>query len=130
MQDTACEQRQLRQGFGVFVGVVAHLFDDGARADLGFHPGFEDGFGGRPQVELGVEAAAQAFDVEEGFLQEDELRLDVHVKAARGLEEADEEGAEGDFFDGFAEDGFADFADGSFEVGHAGIARHPARLDV
>ena len=54
----------------------------------------------------------------------------MHVEAARGLEEADEEGAEGDFFDGFAEDGFGDFADGGFEVGDAGIARDPAGFDV
>ena len=58
LQDACGEQRQLRQGFGVFVRVVAHLFEYGARPDLSFHPRFEHRFGGRPQVEFGVEAAA------------------------------------------------------------------------
>eukprot|EP01035_Chromulina_nebulosa_P038697 gene38697-52277_t len=42
-------------------------------ANLLGHPVFQIRLGGFPQVQVGVELAAQAFDVEQGFLQQHEL---------------------------------------------------------
>src|SRR3981081_7610 len=42
------------------------------------HPALEIGSAGRPKIEIGVEVPAEAFDVQQRFLQQYELRLDFN----------------------------------------------------
>ncbi|MNT63518.1 hypothetical protein D3C72_2013420 [compost metagenome] len=83
-------------------GQVRDLFDlavqvlqQGLGADPLAHPTLQERLGGAPQVQLGVELTTQAFDVEQGLLQQHQLRLNFHVEAARGLEQAHQHLAEG-----------------------------------
>ena len=48
-----------------------------APASLVVHPLLEERLGGLPQVEVGIELATEPFDVEQGFLQRYQLRLDL-----------------------------------------------------
>src|SRR5262247_4639101 len=75
------EARQLRQRRGPVRRLAAQVAEEPAPADLLVHPAFEIRLGGAPQVELRVELAAEALDVEQRLLQHDELRLDAHVEA-------------------------------------------------
>ena len=59
-----------------------------------------------------------------------QLRLPFHVEAARGLEQAQQEVAEGDVFQRPLENRFTHSTDGGFEFVHPGIRRYPAGLDV
>ncbi len=54
------------------------------------------GLRGAPQVQLRVELAPQAFDVEQGLLQQHELGLDLDIEAARGLEQPHQHQAQRD----------------------------------
>jgi hypothetical protein len=99
-------------------------------ADLLGHPAFQIGLGGLPQVEVGIELAAQAFDVEQRLLQQHQLRLHFHVEAARGLEQAQQHLAERDVLQRTVEDRFAAGAHGRFQFIDAGFLRRPAGLDV
>ncbi|MNW19602.1 hypothetical protein D3C71_2196630 [compost metagenome] len=53
---------------------------------------------GVPQVEVRVQLAAEAFDVQQGFLQKNKLRLHFHVEAPCGLEQAHQHLTEGNIF--------------------------------
>ncbi|MNL76122.1 hypothetical protein D3C87_2020390 [compost metagenome] len=68
--------------------LALHVADQGFRADAFAHPAFEERLRGVPQIEVRVQLTAQAFDVQQGFLQQNQLRLHFHVEAARGLEQA------------------------------------------
>src|SRR5437764_1003047 len=57
------QPRQRRQVVCVARRLVLEAVEETAPADLLVHPAFEEGLRGAPQVELGVELAAQAFDV-------------------------------------------------------------------
>src|SRR5210317_78078 len=72
---------QLRQ-------VFANVFQYCAPAHLLVHPLSEHGMSGFPQVELGIELPAKPFDVEECFVQQDHLRLNLNVEALRDAEQA------------------------------------------
>src|SRR5205807_4067797 len=74
--------------------------------------------------------APESLDVEEGLLQHDELRLDLDVEAARGLEQAHERPSKGDFLQGAVEERFAHSANRALELVHSRIGRHPARLEM
>ena len=99
-------------------------------ADLLVHPALEEGLGGAPQVELGVELAAQALDVQQRLLQQHQLRLDLDIEAARGLEQPHQHLAERDVLERAVEMRLADRADRAFELVGPGGRRHPAGLDV
>ena len=105
-------------------------FDQAGPTHLAVHPGFEKGLGGVPEVELGVELAAQALDVEQGFLQQHQLRLDFDVEATRGLEQPHQHLAQRDVFERPVEMRLADGTDGALQRVDPGIGRHPARFDV
>lgn len=47
----------------------AQLPRHGAHAELLLHPALQEGFGGFPEVEIGIELAPQALDVEQGLFQ-------------------------------------------------------------
>src|SRR5438045_7357439 len=82
------EARQLRQRVRPVRRLLAQRAQHAAPADLLAHPALEKRCRRGPQVEVRIELASQAFDVEQGLLQHDELRLDLDVEAARGLEQA------------------------------------------
>ena len=88
------QPRQLRQHFAPERQFLADPAHQAAPADLFRHPAFEEGFCRLPQVEVWVEVAAQAFDIEQGFLQQHQLRLDFDVEAPRSLEQPQQHFAE------------------------------------
>ena len=53
------------------------------------HPALEIGLTGAPEVEIRVQLAAEAFDIEQGFLQQNQLRLYFHIEASCHLEQTD-----------------------------------------
>ena len=57
------------------------------KADLLVHPALEERLRRHPEVEIGIELAPEALDVEQRLLQQHELRLDLHVEATRRLEQ-------------------------------------------
>ena len=63
-----------------------------------------------PQVELRVELAAEALDLQQRLLQQDQLRLHAHVEAARDLEQAHQHLRERDLRQRLVEDRLADRA--------------------
>ena len=94
------------------------------------HPALQIGLAGAPEVQIRVQLAAQPFDVQQGLLQQHQLRLDFHVEAAGGLEQAQQQLAEGDVFQRALEDRLADAANRRFKFVHAGVSRYPARVDM
>ena len=124
------QARQLRQQVDEARRLLLQLLDQAAPADLLFHPALEERLGGAPQVELRVEVATEALDVQQRLLQQHELRLDLDVEAARGLEQAQQHLAERDVLERPVELRLADGADRPFELVDPRLRRHPAALDV
>ncbi|CWP22091.1 Uncharacterised protein [Neisseria meningitidis] len=111
-------------------GFVFEVAPKGFRADLPVHPFHQKRFGGFPQVQIGIELAAQAFDVEQRFLQQHKLRLDFDIEAAADFKQAHQHQAEGNLRNRFVEHRFAHGADGGFQFFRTRVGRHPARFDV
>ena len=125
------EARKLRQRARPERRLVAHLLREAAHA----RPARSSqrsriGCARAPQVEVGIELAAEALDLQQRLLQQHELRLDLHAEAPRDLEEAHQQLAEVDLLQRPVEDRLAHRADRALELVHARVARHPARLDV
>src|SRR5207248_3864715 len=124
------EAWKLRQRRRPVQRLAAHSAHEGAPADLLTHPALEERLRRGPQIELRIELAAEAFDVERRLLQHDELRLDFDVEAPRSLEKAQEQPAEVDFLQRPREHRLAHRADRRLELVDAGAGRHPACLEV
>ncbi len=122
--------RQFRQVGQQARQVLLRIADERAYAHALVHPLLDERLGGGPQVQLWVELAAQALDVQQGLLQQHQLRLDLHVEASRGLEQAQQDLAKGDLVQRALEDRFAHGADGRLEFVDAGVLRHPAGFHV
>jgi len=86
LQKVVHQARQFRQELGIARRFGHQLVPQFFGTHLVEHPRFQERFGGAPQIQFGVELTAQAFDVEQGFLQQHELRLNLDIEAARGLE--------------------------------------------
>ena len=56
-------------------------------ADLFRHPALQVRLCGGPQIKIRIEVAAKPLDIQQGLLQHDQLRLDLHVEAPRGLKQ-------------------------------------------
>src|SRR6266511_6215326 len=110
------QARQLRQHRRPARRLVAKRAQEALPSDLLAHPVLEKRLGDGPQVEIRVELAPEPLDVEERLLQHDELRLDLDVEAARGLEQANERPAEGDFLQRPVEERLAHRADRALEL--------------
>ncbi len=67
------------------------------------HPLVKERCGGLPEVELPIELSTNALDVEQRFLEQDQLRLDGHIKSLGGLKERHKELAKFDLSHGLAE---------------------------
>ena len=72
--------RQLLQASIVSGRWVAHALQHGARAHPFAHPLPQNRLRGLPQIELGIQLAAQPLDVEQRLLQQDQLRLNCMSK--------------------------------------------------
>ena len=85
---------------------------------------------GGPDVDGRVQQTAYAFDVEQGLLQQDQLRLQGQLVAARDLEQLDHDFGQRNFAQGTREVGLANGADRRLEFVHAHVGRHPAGTQV
>ncbi len=94
------------------------------------HPALEIRLAGAPQIQVRIQLAAQTLDVEQGLLQQHQLRLHFHVEAPCHLEQPDQQLTEGDVFQRLLEDGLAHGTDRRLELVDLGFRRHPARIDV
>ncbi len=63
-------------------------------------------------------------------MQQNQLRLDFHIEAARGLEQTHQHLTKGNILERLLENWLADRTDGRFELIELGLCRHPARIDV
>ena len=124
------QARQLGQDFGVARCLKFQLVPQALRAHLFEHPLFQEGLGRAPQIQIGVKLAAQPFDVEQRFLQQHQLRLNFHLKAARGLEQAHQHHAQRNLGQRAIKVGLADAANRCFQCLDAGGGRHPAAFNV
>ena len=121
---------QFGQEFGVTRGLGFQLANQLLGADLLQHPLLQKRLGRGPQVQIGVQFAAQPLNIEQRFLQQHQLRLDFHMKTARGLEQTHQHHTQGDFLQRPVEIGFTDRAHRSLQLIDPGAGRHPAGLDV
>src|SRR5688500_3557558 len=124
------EARDLRQGCGPERRLVADRAHQAAPAHLLAHPALEKWLRALPKVEVRVELAPEALDVEQRLLQHDELRLHLDVEASRGLKKAQQQFAEVDLFQRPREHRLADGANRGLELVDARGRGHPARVEV
>src|ERR1700722_16327673 len=108
----------------------ANFLEDGARMRALAHPLAQHRLRGLPEVEFGVQLSAQAFDIEQGLLQQDELRLNPHVETARGFEQPQQYLCERDFLQRLVVNRLAHGAHRRIEFIHPGTLGHPAAFDV
>ena len=104
--------------------------DQPRRADAFAHPGLEVGLRGAPQIQIRIQLSAQTFNVQEGFLQQNELGLHFHIEPPCGLEQAQQEVAERDILQRLLEDGFANSTYGRLKLVHWRVGRYPAGLNM
>ena len=81
-----------------------------------------------PDVEIGIEAARHAFHHHHGLLQQHQLRLGLHVEAARGLEQLPQQPRHRDVAGASAEDRLADGAQGLGEGLDRMLRRHESEI--
>src|SRR5579864_1829355 len=124
------EPRQLRQRLDERRRFREKSPPQRAKADLVLHPALEKRLRGHPQVEIRIELAPEAFDVQQRLLEQYELWLDLDVEAARRTEELHEDFAERNFLQRPVEDRLAHDADFAFELVDARVRGHPSRLEV
>ena len=74
--------------------------------------------------------ATQAFDVEQRFLQQYQLRLDFDIEATADFKQAHQHQAEGNLRNRFVEHRLAHGADSRFQFFRPRVGRYPARFDV
>jgi len=113
LRQALCILHQLRQIMSqpaqrtqAFGGAAQHRF----RPHLFVHPFFGHGAGRFPNVEIGVQPTAHPFHHHHGLLQQDQLRLGLHVETARGLEQLRQKPGDRNVARALAEDRLADGA--------------------
>jgi hypothetical protein len=98
----------------------------GSRAHALAHPLAQVRLRRLPQVQLRIQLPAEAFDIEQGLLQQNQLRLHLHVEASRGLEQAQQHLGEGDFLQRLVENRLAHGAHRRLQLIHPGArGTHP-----
>src|SRR4029453_4223159 len=83
-----------------------------------------------PKVEVGVELAPQAFDVEQRLLQQHELGLDLDIESARRAKELEQHTAERDLGQRPVEDRLQHRPDLGLELVDPRAGWHPSRFEV
>ena len=91
---------------------------------------FQHRLGHGPDVDLRVQLAAHAFDVEQGLLQQDQLRLQGQFVALRGAEQLGQHLGQRDLAERAGEVRLAHRACGGFQFVDADVRGHPAGLHV
>ena len=124
------QTRQLGQGAGQIGRFLLEGTHQTAPANLFAHPALKERLGGFPEIKLRVKLAAKALDIEQGFLQHDQLWLDFDIEAARGLKQAQQNFAEGNILERPVENRFADGADGGLEFIDPGFLGRPAGFNM
>src|SRR5204862_4235677 len=115
-EQPVCKPRQLRQRAGPVRRLALQRANEALPANLVLHPALEVRLCGLPQIEIGVELAAEAFDVQQRLLQQHQLRLDFDVETARGLKQAQKQTAEGNLFQRAGENRLAHGAHRGLEI--------------
>ena len=100
------------------------------RTDLINHPALDDGPCRFPNVKTGIEIARHPFDHHHGFLQQDQLRLQFHVEATRGIKQLLQQLCHGNSIGAAAENGFADGTQRLREQGDRISAWHETRFKM
>ena len=124
------EHRQLRNLMRQFRRVLLQCLPEALGPGALAHPALEIGLGRAPQVQIGIELATQAFDVEQGFLQEYQLWLDFHVEAPRGLKQPQQHLTERDVFERLLQNRLANRADRRSELVGPRAFADPAGFDM
>ena len=130
LHDLLQHLRQDAQRLAQVRELPSQLLGEVATAQTVCRPVVEDRLRGLPDVELGVQLPAQALDVEQRLLQQDQLRLERAVEAPRVSNSRSSTVAEGDVLQRLVEDRLADRAHGRLDLVDARVARHPAGFDV
>ena len=94
------------------------------------HPLLQQRIAGFPQVQFGIELPAQALDVEQRLVQQQHLRLQVHVEFLGGGEDPAQDPSEAAFAQRPGEDRLPDDPEGSLQVLGARIGRDPSPVQV
>ena len=121
---------QFRQSLEQLTGVGGHFPEGGRGPDVLHHPLFHERLCGFPEIELRVELPAEPFDVEQGFLQQHQLWLHLHVELASGLKELDQKVAERDLVQRLGEDRLADFLNHALERVRVRALGNPAGFEM
>ena len=124
------QQGQLREQPRHPRQLLAPLRDQVPGTNLLLHPFFNEWPRCSPQIHFWIQLAPEALDVEQGFLQQHQLRLDFHLKTTRSLEQPHQHQTQRYFAQRPIETGFTYGTHGRFQFVHARLGGHPARLDV
>ncbi len=92
--------------------------------------GFKFRFGHRPDINFRVELPAQAFDIQQGFLQHQQLWLQGQLEAVCNLEKIEQQFSKRNLVQRPGEIGFTDRSHGRLQFVQAGRFRHPAGIDM
>ena len=118
--------KKLRPLTGLLLKLAAHA----AQPNALVHPALQIRLCGFPEIELRIELAPESLDIEQGLLQQYELRLNFDVEPAGSLEQAQQHLAQGNLGQRPVEIGFANRAHSAFELLFARIGWDPAGFDM
>src|SRR4051794_2593946 len=96
-----------------------------APAELVRHPMLQIGLGSSPKVEVRVKVSAQPFNIQQGLLQHNQLRLYFNVELAGCLKQPEQYPAKGDFAQGFVENRLAYRTYRRFKLVYPCVTRRP-----
>src|SRR5210317_470251 len=85
---------------------------------------------GLPQVELRIKLATESLDIEQRFMQQDHLRLDLDVESLRDPEQTHQYLRKGNLGQRLVEYGLADGPHGGFELIDTRACWHPTGIKV
>ena len=94
------------------------------------HPFFQKRFGGVPQIQIRIQHAPHALDIEQRFLQHHQLRLYRNIELARYIKQTHQHLSERNFRNRPAKIRLAHRAHGGGQLVQRCIRRNPARLNV
>ncbi len=125
--DAAQRRRQAFQQFG---GLRDNVLEPRLGAAIGAHPFLDQGPRQQPHVDRRVELPPHALDQDHSLLQQQQLRLRLHLKLLGHLEQLRQEPAERNLAHRPAEDRLADGARRLGESVERLVARHVAGLEM
>ena len=122
------EMRHVRRAGDKFRQALAEFPGEPLRAVALDQNLFQHRFRHRPDIELRIEQAAHAFDIQQRFLQQDQLRLQCQFVSLRGAENLDQHFRQRNFRQRPCEIRFAYRARGGFQLIDPDRRGHPAGL--